>query len=289
MRYALTGRVVTIDQDWTVLEHGAVYIADDRIVHVLPAAEPAPDDFADAPRIATRGTIYPGLIELHNHLSYNALPLWPPARAYRNRGEWQVVPDYRKWVSGPMTVLGKTVGLSEAVVRYVECKCLVGGVTTSQGIALYSNNGIQAYYRGNIRNVESTQEADLIDADTRIPDVDARDAEAFLTRLRKTHRLILHLAEGLGPTAREHFTALHLADGRWALAPSLVGDPRQRARSGATSGSLPRTASGWSGRRSATCCCTAGRRTSRPRMPRASRSRSGPTGRRAAAATCSPS
>ena len=61
-----------------------------------------------------------------------------------------------------------------------------------------------------------------IDADSRIPDVDARDADAFLMRLRKTHRLILHLAEGLGPTAREHFTALHLADGRWALAPSLV-------------------------------------------------------------------
>ena len=71
------------------------------------------------------------------------------------------MPDYRKWVSGPMTVLGKTVGLSEAVVRYVECKCLVGGVTTSQGIALYSNSGIGAYYRGSIRNVEATWEADL--------------------------------------------------------------------------------------------------------------------------------
>ena len=60
-----------------------MYIADDRIVRVLDAAADPPDDFADAPRIATRGTIYPGLIELHNHLSYNALPLWPPATAYR--------------------------------------------------------------------------------------------------------------------------------------------------------------------------------------------------------------
>src|SRR3954449_13173623 len=212
MRYALTGRVVTVDEDWTVLEHGAVYIADDRIVRVLDAAEPIPADLVDVPRIATRGTIYPGLIELHNHLSYNALPLWPPARAYRNRGEWQVVPDYRKWVSGPMTVLGKTVGLSEAVVRYVEAKCLVAGVTTSQGVALYSNNGIQKFYRGSIRNVEDTRKVEPEDASTKIADVEATSAADFLVRLQKGHRLILHLAEGLGDTAREHFTALHLAD-----------------------------------------------------------------------------
>ena len=97
MRYALTGRVVTVDEGWTVLEHGAVYIADDRIVRVLDASAPVPDELADVPRIATRGTIYPGLIELHNHLSYNALPLWPPAQRYRNRGEWQVVPDTASW------------------------------------------------------------------------------------------------------------------------------------------------------------------------------------------------
>ena len=63
-----------------------------------------------------------------------------------------------------MTVLGKTLGLPQAVVRYVECKCLVAGVTTSQGVALYSNNGIQKFYRGNIRNVEDTREVDLDDA-----------------------------------------------------------------------------------------------------------------------------
>ena len=122
-----------------------------------------------------------------------------------------------------MTVLGKTLGLPQAVVRYVECKCLVAGVTTSQGIALYSNNGIQKFYRGNIRNVEDTREVDLEDAATKISDVEATQAKDFLTRLKKTHKLILHLAEGLGPTARVHFTALHLADGTWALAPSLVG------------------------------------------------------------------
>lgn len=221
-RYVLTGRVVTVDDDWTVHDHGAVYVADDRIVRVQDAAAGPPDGFAGAPRIATRGTIYPGLIELHNHLSYNALPMWPPAKVYLNRGEWQGIEGYRKAISGPMRVLGKTLGLPQAVVRYVECKCLVAGVTTSQGIALYSNNGIQKFYRGNIRNVEDSRELELKDAVTKISDVEAAKADDFLVRLKKTHRLILHLAEGLGDTAREHFAALHLPDDSWALGPSLV-------------------------------------------------------------------
>ena len=221
-RYALTGRVVTVDDDWTVFDRGAVYVSDDKLVRVQDASVDPPDGFAAAPRIATRGTIYPGLIELHNHLSYNVLPMWPPTKVYQNRGQWAGIEAYRKAVSGPMTVLGKTLGLPQAVVRYVEAKCLVAGVTTSQGVALYSNNGIQKFYRGSIRNVEDTRKVELEDASTKIADVEATSAADFLVRLQKGHRLILHLAEGLGDTARQHFTALHLADGRWALAPSLV-------------------------------------------------------------------
>src|SRR3954470_22051975 len=131
--FCLAGRVVTMDEHDRVLPDGRVYVSAGSILDVREASDDPPDDFTGRV-VDTGGTIYPGLIELHNHLSYNALPLWPPARAYRNRREWQVVQEYRKWVSGPMTVLGKTVGLSEAVVRYVECKCLVAGVTTSQGI-----------------------------------------------------------------------------------------------------------------------------------------------------------
>ena len=42
-----------------------------------------------------------------------------------------------------MRVIGQTPELVPALVRYVECKCLLGGVTTSQGIQLYSNAGIR--------------------------------------------------------------------------------------------------------------------------------------------------
>jgi hypothetical protein len=39
--------------------------------------------------VEIRGTLFPGLIELHNHPSYNALPLWSPVpKRFTNRGQW---------------------------------------------------------------------------------------------------------------------------------------------------------------------------------------------------------
>jgi 5-methylthioadenosine/S-adenosylhomocysteine deaminase len=222
-RYALEGRVVTMDSSFTVFENGTVYVDGGRIAAVTATGAPPPPGFQDAPMIGTRGTIYPGLIDLHNHLSYDALTLWQVPQLYTNRDQWGRHPDYRKLISGPMTVLGKIPGFVEAVVRYVECKCLLGGVTTAQGVALFSNQGITRYYRGVVRNVEETGEDDLPDAATKISDVEAEDAEKFLERLQDSSCLLLHLSEGTDGRAREHFEALRLADGNWAITPALAG------------------------------------------------------------------
>ena len=72
------------------------------------------------------------------------------------------------------------LNLLPAVIRYVECKCLFGGVTTSQGIELFSNHGGRRYYRGVVRNVEQTHDPALPEAGTRIADVKSKTAEAFL-------------------------------------------------------------------------------------------------------------
>ena len=221
--YALEGKVVTMDDTFRVLERGVVYVDAGQIVAVEPTAAPAPPGFAGAPLIRTGGTIYPGLVELHNHLSYNALSLWNVPRQFSNRAQWGRHADYRKLISGPMGVLGRTHGYVEAIVRYVECKCLLAGVTTSQGIALYSNGGIQKYYRGVIRNVEDTGDDALPQALTRISDVEAQAVDKFLARLQQCTCLLLHLSEGVDEKAREHFQALHLGDGQWAITDALCG------------------------------------------------------------------
>ena len=165
-KLALAGRVVTMDGRFHVEPDGVVYIERGAIVDVQPrAGGRVPAGFEAVPPVDAGGTIYPGLIELHNHLSYNALPLWNPVpKRFAHRGQWPTHPDYRRLISGPMTVIGKArdargqAALLAPLVRYVECKCLLGGVTTSQGIMLNSNAGVQRYYRGLLRNVEKTDD-----------------------------------------------------------------------------------------------------------------------------------
>jgi len=222
-KLALTGQVVTMDDTFSTLGRGTVYIDQGGIVAVQDAAQLPPVGFEATGRVDVRGTIFPGLIELHNHLAYNALRLWHVPRLFTNRGQWGGTPEYQRLVTGPMKVLGLTEDVMPSLVRYVECKCLVGGVTTSQGIELFSNAGARRYYRGIVRNVEQTDEPNLPEAVTRIADVDARSPERFLARLLKQTCLLLHLSEGVDPTARKHFRALQLASGEWAITSALAG------------------------------------------------------------------
>jgi 5-methylthioadenosine/S-adenosylhomocysteine deaminase len=228
---ALAGRVVTMDDAFTIKDDAIVYIDKGRIVAVQDRAAPAPPPFGGVTPVETGGTLFPGLIDLHNHLSYNVLPLWAPVpKRFTDRGQWPGHPDYRKLITGPMTVLGEyrdadgQPSLVSALVRYVECKCLMGGITTSQGIRLASNAGIQRFYRGVVRNVEQTDDADLPEAQARIPDVAAKDARAFLGRLQKEDScFLLHLSEGVTTPgagtspARRHFLALEVAPSQWAI------------------------------------------------------------------------
>ena len=236
-KLALGGRVVAMDDDFHVLPDAVLYIAKGRIVAAQPRAQLPPPGFEATPVTPTGGTLFPGFIELHNHLAYNALPLWSPVpRLYQDRGQWPTHPDYRKLISGPMTVIGQyrdasgRPALLAPLVRYVECKCLLGGCTTSQGIMLNSNAGVQRFFRGILRNVENTDQADLSDADARIADIDAKDARRFLARLGKEHScFLLHLSEGVtragqtDSTARRHFLALEVAPDEWAINDTFTG------------------------------------------------------------------
>jgi 5-methylthioadenosine/S-adenosylhomocysteine deaminase len=222
-RLALAGQIVTMDAQRTVLKTGVVYLDKGAIVAVLDQAAPPPADFAGVSLTETHGTIYPGLIDLHNHLSYNILQLWDVPKQFHNRGQWAGIPEYRNNISGPMQVIGQTPDLLASVVRYVEVKCLIGGVTTSQGIELFSNHGVRRFYRGLVRNVEQTNDPALPEAGSRIADVDATDAQAFLTRLGQKQCYLLHLAEGIDEAARKHFLSLQIDGDEWAITKSLSG------------------------------------------------------------------
>lgn len=179
-KVVLAGRVVTMDDDASVIARGRVYCESGSIVAVLPASAPAPTGFENINVIETNSTVYPGLIDLHNHLPYNVLPLWQVPEKFSNRGQWARHAEYHTKVSAPMQVLAATATLLASICRYVETKALLGGTTTSQGITLANKAGIRRYFKGVVRNVDATGDDALPNVSTRVPDVAARDVDAFL-------------------------------------------------------------------------------------------------------------
>ena len=220
-KQALRGRIVQMDAAFTVIPDGVLWIDGDKITAVAPAGQAPPAGFEAVAVETTGGTIFPGMIELHNHLSYNPLRLWKVPKLYENRDQWGSHPDYRKLISGPMRVLGSTASYPEAITRFVEAKCLLAGVTASQGITLQSVH-LERFYKGVVRNVEDGVPP-LPSAHAKIGDVDAASATAFLAALKRTKCAILHLSEGTNPAARAHFTDLKMDGDNWAIAPSLSG------------------------------------------------------------------
>lgn len=222
--YVLEGRVVTMGPQG-VLPDGAIYIQGGVITAVQPAGDPAPAGFAGATRIRTGDAIYPGLIELHNHLSYNAMPLWDVPRRYSNNGQWKNHEDYPRLITKPSQVLGRTAGVVEALIRFVECRCLLGGTTTSQGITLSSSPGIQRFYSGIVRNVEASGDPELPNAGTSIANPAVGGAAAYLAKLEKQSCYLQHLSEGTDEVARGWFHRLRLDDDNdeWAVTRALCG------------------------------------------------------------------
>jgi 5-methylthioadenosine/S-adenosylhomocysteine deaminase len=222
-KWAVAGQVLTLDAQSRVIPDGVVWVAGDSIAAVTPAGAAAPEGFDGVTPVQTRGTIAPGMIELHNHVAYNVLPLWHVPKRYTNRDEWGNSDEYHRLVTAPMKTIGEATELLPALVRYVEMKALLGGVTTTQGIALFSAPGLRRYYRGIVQNVEDPDEEALPAAGSRIADVDARDPQAFLNTLKHRKCLLLHLSEGIDDPAHQHFEALSLGGGNWAITPALAG------------------------------------------------------------------
>lgn len=225
MKYILTGRVVTMDAARTVIPKGAVYIDGNTIKAVADSTKPAPAGFENATKISTTHVIFPGLIELHNHLSYNILGLWSVPKKFNDRGQWQRHAQYVQLVNGPMMLLSKSTDprVLAAIARFAETRCLLGGVTTSQGISLKSDR-LQKYYHGAMRVVEDPGDPALFKAATHIPDLAAKEWTSFNKELHKVHCLLLHLSEGADANALNAFKALQdKQSGTWAITSALVG------------------------------------------------------------------
>ncbi len=219
--FVLKGRVVTMNSRRDVIDEAKIAVQHGRIVEIVSASQDLSPEFGSAPEIDTGGTIYPGLIDLHNHFVYNVLPLWPLSRRYTNRNRWSKAKEYIRDVSLPIRALANNSSTARAIVRYVEAKALIGGTTTGQGIKTQVEGGTRAF-RGAMRNVEETEDPRLPEAGTHVPDLQLTEKEidSFRRSLERRAAYFYHLAEGVDGPARQRFVDLASND---LVKESLVG------------------------------------------------------------------
>lgn len=228
MALVLEGEVATMDPGRPVVPSGRVYVDDQGTIETVQGAgEPAPAGFDAAPRVRTGGVVYPGLIDLHNHLAYNCLPLWaPPGRQepFTSRQQWPRLPAYTTDVRMPTLALTQVA--SKAVLKYVEAKAVVGGVTAIQGSAKLS----RPYEGWLVRNVEyetfGSSKRSVFQSVRTLGTDDFPNARQHMTN---GSAFIYHLAEGTAPTLIDEFTDLRdnqcLLPGLVAIHATALGDP----------------------------------------------------------------
>jgi 5-methylthioadenosine/S-adenosylhomocysteine deaminase len=223
----LHGRIATLDSAGTVIADGFVCVQDDSIAAVSPVGSGVPPAFKGCPVIETGGTIYPGLIELHNHPAYNAIPLWGVPRQYLNRDQWRNDPLYKRKVANPAALLTHHPQdiYPKSVARFVECRALLGGVTTTQGLTLSSLGGTASYYQGLVRIVEFSYGANWSTATDHINDFTS------FTDFQQTYgpvmnqplsRLVIHLCEGTDPATQALFSNLLDPSGKPSISGNLI-------------------------------------------------------------------
>jgi 5-methylthioadenosine/S-adenosylhomocysteine deaminase len=190
---ALFGKVVTFDPATPVLDDGVVYVDGGVIVGVQRAKGAAPSGLGEIERIRTGGVIYPGLIDLHNHLAYNYRSLWfaPRAAPYATRDQWPRASNYGAEITRPTVALGTAA--AKAVLKFAEAKAVVGGVTSIQG-----SPGLSRPYEGwLVRNIEHETFGTGKDVIYQsVLNLDPESLAPYGKHMHEGSAFIYHLAEG---------------------------------------------------------------------------------------------
>ena len=214
----LVGKVVTMNDAGDVLPNARVWLAGGKIMAIARAGEALPDASRDAPVVDSKGVIYPGIIDLHNHPEYAIYPLLPIHRKFRDRYEWRWYDDiYNKRITFPQEVLTRPhyLDLGIEIGRYGEYKALAGGTTSLQG-----GRANLAYSKEEclVRNIETSPVEPRL-ASSRV-DIGRSAKEWTAMQVERSKGpLVVHLAEGPSPRMASEFFAIKDSN---LLGPELI-------------------------------------------------------------------
>lgn len=213
----LVGRIVTMcedeNNDLKVIPNGRIIIVGERISEVLEMGEKFPSyiDSAKSLFIDTKGLIFPGLINAHDHVHYDHIPLWDVKKAYTNRYQWPDEVDCRINVKNAKNAATekKYWNQEHLVMKYGEVKQLVGGTTAVQG----APSGSKKFTGILVRNMDVSPNFGFQRMSSYVRDVTEEKDEKIRKWIDKFESgkqdaLFFHISEGTDDKARKEFDFL---------------------------------------------------------------------------------
>ena len=200
MSFALEGTIVPLRKSSPKQVFGGrVYVSDaGRIAGVKKTGQAAPSGYADATVVSVGDAfIFPGLIDLHSHIGYNANPLWHRAaeqQPYLHHDIWPGRDGYKQSVGWPAWLLAR--GAPEALMVYVQVRALAGGTTTIQGWPSFNRSPANQL----VRNADDQSFADESDGEdnmlTSTLTIGGEELQSKVAGMAAGKGFIYHCAEG---------------------------------------------------------------------------------------------
>jgi len=215
----LKGRVVTMNSESDVINDGNVLIRDGKISAVWSGQNiPQNVDLTGVPLVETNGTIYPGLIDTHNHMHYNHIPLWDfevhtsvksEEGGYSNRNQWKNNPNYKRDISWMKTFVQSSSmwNMADQQMKYAEVMAVAGGVTAVQGSPSSNTDAWDSMLSRNIELYNFGGDG----IHTKVTTLESDYTGSHITSGNASGSLnawYLHLSEGVDESSRAEFDIL---------------------------------------------------------------------------------
>ncbi len=215
----LKGRVVTMNNEADVINEGRVLIRDGKIEAVWGGDNiPQNVDLTDVQIVETNGTIYPGLIDSHNHMHYNHIPLWDfevhtsvksEEGGYSNRNQWKNNPNYKRDISWMKTFVqtASMWNMADQQMKYAEVMAVAGGVTAVQGSPSSNTDAWDSMLSRNIELYNFGGDG----IHTKVTTLESDYMGSHITSGNNSGSLnawYLHLSEGVDESSRAEFDIL---------------------------------------------------------------------------------
>jgi len=166
----------------------------DSILDVFTSEADVP---SSAKKLKYEGYAYPGLIDTHNHVHYNSIPLWKPKSFFVNRYQWNdelnKSPQNKEYFDNVVDIFKANMEASGDVmstsIKYAEIRAIIGGTTMIQSSYYTKPPSLP------IRNLTGSLVANSSNNILKIGN-EKLQANAAKLKSKELKRYFLHIGEG---------------------------------------------------------------------------------------------